>query len=281
VAILGAGVLGGSIALSLKRLFPDLEVTVWVRREEAIAEVRSYGIAASTHLPTCLLTAGIVILCVPVGSMKSLLEDCLNAGLMSGAIVTDVGSVKAKVVRDLEPLAAAHGHVFVGSHPMAGSEKNGMSAASATLFQGASCAVTPGESTPPHALALVIHLWETLGCRVLQLDAVQHDHMVARISHLPHLLSAVLVQAALDNEWNASSLAGGGFRDMSRIAAGPPVMWEEIFRENKEALLDALDDWQHKLDQIRTKLQQDDRADVLDFLWKSKHLREVTYPPHS
>jgi prephenate dehydrogenase len=237
VAILGPGLIGGSLALAItERKLAD-KLVIWARRKESLQ-------ALEKHFPDALLTneqkpavksADLVILCVPIESLgehAGIIADALKAN----AIVTDVGSVKGSVVRELTGKLAGKAR-WVGSHPMAGSEKAGFAAARADLFQGATVVVTPTGETDAAALATVTAFWQACGGNVKTLSPTEHDRLVAQVSHLPHLLASVLVE---QTETAALALAGGGFRDSTRIAGGPPDLWSEILAANATEIAPAL-----------------------------------------
>ncbi len=233
VAILGPGLLGGSIALALQQQ-GGFEVRLWARRPEAVLEARSMGIAhlATHHVHEAVAGADTVVLCVPVGAMHALVQQMLP-DLSPDALVTDVGSVKEAVCSALAPVLQGKAH-FIGSHPMAGSEKAGITAARADLFQGAVCILTPEPGvTDSPTQERAAELWRRLGCVVRTLSPSVHDRVCALISHLPHLTAAALVQAVESTCPEAFAFCGAGFRDSTRIASGLPDMWTEILLSNR------------------------------------------------
>lgn len=228
---------------------------------------------ASTDLEQVAADADFAILCVPVGAMPELARR-LEPLLPSGALVTDVGSVKACVVSAMTPIFGGRVR-FVGSHPMAGSERSGMDAARSDLFEGAVCIVTPSAENTESDVGKVSGFWQSIGCSVRLLSAASHDQFVAQISHLPHLLAAALVNSVQEPE--AFDFAGPGFRDTTRIASGPPVMWTEILRENKEAVRKTAEALIEKLEEVLTLLDHPSpEGDTLmnDFLTKAKIRRD-------
>lgn len=235
LAVIGPGLLGGSIALAAKDL-PGWSVAAWARREEAVKELAESGTVAlaSTNLEEIATDADLLVLCTPIGVMPEIGRQ-LAAIIPGHAIVTDVGSVKAPVVEQLSPLFEKRG-TFIGSHPMAGSEQTGFQSARADLFRDSVCIVTPGAQAHPLAVEALSRFWDALGCRVRLLDPVEHDEVVALVSHLPHFLAAVLVQTVSRENPAAFDFAGPGFRDTTRVASGPPGMWTEILRSNRAAV---------------------------------------------
>lgn len=188
-----------------------------------------------------------------------------------GGVVTDAGSVKGNVVETLEPI---FGSRFVGSHPMAGSERSGLDAARADLFQGATAVVTPTEKSDPETVAAVESMWRDVGCRIVTMSPSEHDEAVARISHLPHAAAAALVNAINRRLPEAQKIAGGGYRDTTRIAAGPPAMWSEILLENKAALIAGLEDFTDTLEELKTLLHSHNAAALEAYLSRAKEVRD-------
>jgi prephenate dehydrogenase len=197
--------------------------------------------------------------------------------LKRGVLVTDVGSVKAEVVRELEPLFARAGATFVGSHPMAGSEKMGVAAARADLFQQAVCVVTPTPRTPPAALAKTKRLWREVGGRVLELSPREHDALVSRTSHLPHFLAAALASHVLDPQAakELALLCAGGFRDTTRIASSSVEMWRDIALANRQFLSRELGALAKALQAIQKSLEAGDAQAIEHFLTTAKTRRDA------
>jgi len=276
LAILGPGLLGGSIALAARRA-GGFHVAAWARRGAAVAEMEKRALAdvVSTDLAVVVEGADLIVLCVPIGAMGELARQIAPL-LLPRAIVTDVGSVKAPVVDELRAIFATRGR-FVGSHPMAGSEQTGLAAARAGLFDGAACIVTPDGQSDPEAVVAVHAFWEKLGGRVLELAPAAHDEVVALISHLPHLLAATLVNVVGGKNAGAFDFSGPGFRDTTRVAAGPPAMWAEILRSNQAAVRTAAEAMIEKLREITTLLGHD--APMTEFLTQAKAQRDLLRLP--
>jgi len=237
LAIVGVGLLGGSVAKAARagRLARRL---VGIGRDAGrLRPALEDGTlsAITTDLVEGVSTADFVLLAAPVLAIEGLLAEVGRAA-PAGAVVTDVGSTKRNIVRAAERLFAGRPPAFVGSHPLAGSEQSGYRVARADLFQGATVVVTPTEATELAALKRTSEFWEALGARVTSLDPETHDRTVAAISHLPHLVACALVDGACRVEPAALELAARGFRDTTRIAAGDPDMWTEIFLANRDAL---------------------------------------------
>lgn len=237
LAIVGVGLLGGSVAKAARSGHLARRIVGIGRDPERLRPAVDDGTldAAVTELHAGVREADVVLLAAPVLAIEGLLERVWRAA-PDGALVTDVGSTKRNIVRAAERLAATRPLAFVGSHPLAGSEQAGYRVARADLFRGATVVVTPTEKTELAALKKITELWEALGARVTALDPGTHDRTVAAISHLPHLIACALVDGAGRVEPAALELAARGFRDTTRIAAGDPDMWTEIFLANRDAL---------------------------------------------
>ncbi|MFO0442455.1 MAG: prephenate dehydrogenase [bacterium] len=276
IAILAPGLLGGSLALAVKEFSPQTEIRIWARRVEALDEVRQRLPSAfcSTSIAEILHGATLAVLCMPVQHMQAAAKTILAAATHPELLVTDVGSVKGSVVSSLEPLFAAKGIPFIGSHPMAGSHATGMAHARGDLFQNAACLLTPLESTSASALGRLRAFWSALGCRVLEMNPLEHDRRVARISHLPHTMAAVTTLAALAGDTSPIPCAAGGFRDTTRVAAGDPAMWTGILRDNRAEVLSALRDARGHIEQLIEHLSQDDEQALHQFLASAKALRD-------
>ena len=275
LAILGPGLLGGSLALAARRLGGS-RVALWARRAEAVAEIEAMRIADAVSTDVRAIVAGVdlVILCVPVGAMPALAREIADA-ISPQTIVTDVGSVKAAVVAELGEIFRGRGR-FVGSHPMAGSEQTGIRAARAELFEDAACILTPDGASDPAAVAELRAFWQEVGCRVLEVAPAEHDEIVALVSHLPHLVAATLVQTVLAENPRAFEFSGPGFRDTTRVAAGPPAMWAEILRTNGPAVRRSAEAMIEKLRGILTLLDRE--PPMTDFLTEAKTQRDRLRP---
>ncbi len=277
VAILGPGLLGGSIALGLAQ-YPEVEVRLWGRRPEVLQEASALGMVsfASTNVREVVAGSDTVVLCVPVGVMPELVLEALPA-MSPQTLVTDVGSVKQLVVETLAPMLDGRA-LFVGSHPMAGSEKAGLAAAKPDLFQRAVCILTPEEAlTPAEATDRATIFWEALGCRIRQLSPLLHDQVCAQISHVPHVAAAALVNMVSEILPEAFDFSGSGFRDTTRVAGGLPAMWSEILLSNRHAVSGGLRGLIGQLEAVIHLLEQKEGSAVaaLDsFLSAAKDRRD-------
>lgn len=280
VAILGGGLLGGSLALALgAQRGASGGVRLWARRAETVESARALGIAGATgDLSEAVRGADLIVLAVPVGSMPDLVSRALAIGLPAGCVITDVGSVKRAPHQAIEPLLVESGCHFIGSHPMAGSERGGLEAGSAGLFQNAACLLTHGREIPAERAAALERFWQSVGCRTTWMDAGAHDELVARISHLPHLVAAAAAMVCLERP-DDGAFGGGGLRDTTRVASGNPDMWAEIVTENREALAGPLRATIAGLSSILSILERGDQDAARQWLADAKHLRDQLLPP--
>lgn len=274
--------MGGSLGMALRQRGLAEHVCGVVRRSAMIADCERLGAVdlATRNLGPAVRGADLVVLCSPIGQMGPLTQELISY-LEPDAVVTDVGSVKGTLVDELEaPIAKAGGH-FIGSHPMAGSEKTGVQAARADLFEGAICAVTPTARSNSAALARVQALWALLGSRVLTLTPTQHDDLVSRSSHLPHVVAAALANYVLSpaNPKEQAALCAGGFRDTTRIASGSPEMWRDIALANRENLARVLGVLIEDLQEFQRSLRQGDSKAVTEFFTSAKERRDAWANP--
>ncbi len=262
VAVVGLGLLGGSVALAARQRGAAREVVGATRSAEARAEALARG-AVDRTAPLAEVGRGadLVVLATPVGAMPEILRELLP-GLSQGTVITDVGSVKAPLVETLPGLLPP-GCTYVGSHPMAGSHHRGMSHARADLLERAVCAVT--ETADSAAAALVVAFWQALGARVVRRTAAQHDAEVAWVSHLPHLLAFAFAGSLAAAPAAAAELAGAGFRDFTRIARSDAELWADILTANRKALAAPLGAAGAQLEAIARALEAGD-AEGLDRL---------------
>jgi prephenate dehydrogenase len=272
LTVVSPGLIGGSIARGIRARRLAREVVVVARHEAAARAVLDAGGADSgtTDLAAGVEGASLVVLCAPVGALPRLVRAAWPH-LAPGAVLTDAGSVKRSVVEAALACPARAGASFVGGHPMAGSERSGFEASDPDLFEGRVALVTPTADTPDAAVAAVTALWEGLGSTVRRLSPEVHDHLVAQISHVPHLAAYALVSAA-DGE--ALPLVGRGFVDTTRIAASAEVLWSDIFRENRGAVLDALGRYEGVLRRWRDLVSRGDFAALEAELGRAREIRE-------
>jgi len=264
VAIVGVGLIGGSLGMALKtRRLADRVIGVGRSRERLNAAVALGAIDFGlTDLSEGLAEADVIVLCTTVGHIIKTLPETL-AHAKPGAVITDVGSTKSAVV------AAASGHSrFVGGHPMAGSEQTGVEAATPYLFEEATWAITPSEATTPDALHTVEMLAREVGATTLTLSSEAHDTMLAVTSHLPHVLASALMRQAIgtrEAHAETDKLTAGSFADATRVASSSPELWRDVCLSNRDALLDALGGFRTELDRLEAAVGAGDAAAIEAF----------------
>ena len=281
ISIIGTGLLGGSLALAIKQRQLAGTVHAFVRREASVVECTKLEIAdlVTRDIRQAVDGADLIILCTPLGQLAERAGD-LRPFLKPGAVVTDVGSVKGPVVRDLEPIIREGKGEFVGSHPMAGSERAGAAAARGDLFQSAVCLVTPTRQTSAAALAAVEGFWQSVGAWPIRISAEAHDDLVSRSSHLPHVVAAELANYILSptHPKEQSLVCATGFRDTTRIASGSPEMWRDIALANRANLCRVLGVFIEDLQEFQLALEREDVQAIQEFFTNAKQRRDAWRP---
>lgn len=270
--------MGGSLGLALKsHKGAGYKVCGYARRPEtrklalklnAIDEVFDDPAAAVED-------ADLVVLCVPILAIPDLVAKC-KGSLTRGCLVTDVGSTKAQLVERIEPLLKGTGAVFVGSHPLAGSEQQGLEAAHANLYEQAVVVVTPPDGKNGPAVESLTKFWENLGATVKVMTPAEHDGVVARTSHLPHI-AAALVSATVGRDGDLRQIGtycGPGFRDTTRIAEGSPEVWHDIIQSNRECLAGELAEFRSALERVSSMVEKGDFDQLLKFLETGRSKRK-------
>lgn len=271
VTIVGVGLLGGSAGLALKAHDPAIRIAGVGRRRSSLDDALKAGAIDTAHLDAAdaVTRAQLIILATPVGAFESHLRAIAPA-MRRGAIVTDVGSTKLRVVRMGERVLGKGGP-FVGSHPMAGSETKGVAFSRADLFTGATCIMTPTRHTPAGVVKRIERLWAMLGMRTVRMTPSAHDRAMARVSHLPHVLSSLLMMLPGRSDLDVSA---SGFRDVTRLAGGDPEMWRDILMTNRRAVLAAMDALDEDICHLRDLLYVGDAPGIEKFLAAAKRRRD-------
>ena len=278
IAVLGLGLIGGSLGLALHQAGVAKHISGYDSNPDATYQ--AWEIGAITEIcntaEKAVQQADMVILATPILAMPELLEH-IAPELKRGVLVTDTASTKAQILKWAKTLLPAN-VMFVGGHPMAGRELSGIKAAEVGLFEGCAYCLIPGAQASSEGVAQLSEIVLRLGAHPLVLDAERHDRLVAGISHLPFVLSSALVQClSKEEDWKElTTLAAGGFRDMSRLAAGSPTMYRDICVTNKEEILNWLDALSLQLDSIRSLIARDDEVLELYFA-QAKQLRETAF----
>jgi prephenate dehydrogenase len=274
VTIIGVGFIGASFALALKKHKLCNQITGHGRSPENLQKAKKKAIIDSFELDPAKAcdSSDLVLFATPVGSFIDIAKR-IRSSLNRGAIVTDVGSVKGKLVSDLEALMP-EGVCFVGGHPIAGSDRSGIGTAEADIFNGAKCIITPTDKTDKNALEKVIALWRALGSIVKQINPDEHDRIYASVSHLPHLIAYLIVNTVADIDSSYLKFSGQGFIDTTRIASSSPELWRDICILNKENLLESIEIFKNNLDRASQYLRAYDSESLERDFKKARALRE-------
>jgi len=277
VALIGIGLIGSSLARALRRDSPGTSIVACARRSETLATVRRLELADETTDDPAAAAAGadLVVIATPLSAYAAIGQQIAPA-LQPGAILTDVGSVKQAVIRDLQPHVPPGVH-FVPGHPVAGTEHSGPESGFAELFQGRWCILIGLPETAPEAVAEVGRMWERFGMRVVTMSADHHDKVLAVTSHLPHLIAYTIVGTATDLEDSLKSevieFSASGFRDFTRIAASDPVMWRDIFLNNREAVLEILQRFNEDLTALQRAIRWGEGDKLQDLFTRTRAIR--------
>ena len=280
LAIIGIGLIGGSLSLALKQAGQVKHVVGYARNEATREQALSLGIidTAAASIETAIKGADIIVLAVPMGAMASALAE-ISQHLTDNTIITDAGSTKADVAKAAADKLGNRISQFVPGHPIAGTEKSGPSAAFATLYQDHKVILTPMKQTDTTAVEAVKMMWQQTGAEVTEMTVEHHDLVLAATSHLPHLLSFNLVGLLAQNEDVDEVLryAAGGFRDFSRIASSDPVMWRDICLSNNDAILTLLQQYQQQLAEIEQAIQKQDGDYLMTLFQSAKTARDTRF----
>src|ERR1700674_1466144 len=277
IALIGFGLIGGSIARAARGQGLAAEIVTTARSAKTRARVSELGIVdrvVETNAEA-VDNADLVILCIPVGACGAVTQE-IAPYLKPGAVVSDVGSVKGVVARDMAPHLPAGVH-FVPAHPVAGTEHSGPDSGFAELFINRWCILTPPEGTDPQAVEKLGAFWTALGAKVETMTPDHHDLVLAITSHLPHLIAYTIVGTADELEGVTQSevlkFSAGGFRDFTRIAASDPIMWRDVFLTNKDAVLEMLGEFQEDLSKLTRAIRRGDGEALFEHFTRTRAIR--------
>lgn len=277
LAIIGVGLIGGSLARALRRAGRRLEIVGYGRNHLNLQRAVELGVIDrfETRLADAVRDADMIVVAVPVGTIGQVLRE-IAPHLADDAVITDVGSTKQGVISDARDALGEHLPAFVPGHPIAGNERRGVEASTAGLFEDRVVLLTPVSETRAVALARVRAMWQATGARVIDMDAGHHDQVLAATSHLPHVLAFTLVDtlARMDDSEEIFNFAAGGFRDFTRIASSDPTMWRDICLANCDAIIDALDAYQQGIAEVRKAIEQGDSAGLMRIFERAKAVRD-------
>ncbi len=274
VSIIGVGLIGASFALALKEKGLCKTICGYGRREENLKRAKEKGIIDdySLDLKNACEDSDLILLATSVGVFKDIAQN-IKGYLKKDALVTDVGSVKGRLVYDLEFLMPDGVH-YIGSHPIAGSDKSGIDDAKADLFKNARCIVTPTEKTDESAKEKIMLIWEAVDAKVEGMDPFTHDEIYAVVSHFPHIIAYEIVNTVGDIDSKYIAYAGKGFKDTTRIALSSPELWRDISISNKENLIKLIGIFRKNLDKIESLLLSEDAADIEEEFLRAQTLRK-------
>jgi cyclohexadieny/prephenate dehydrogenase len=277
LCIIGIGLIGSSIARAVRKHQLVKSIAIADASAETLKEAETLKLGDAYHADAGVAArdADLIIICVPIGAYVEI-GQAIAPNLKSGAILSDVGSVKQAVVRDLGPLVPDHVH-FIPGHPVAGTEHSGPKAGFAELFEGRWCILTPPEGTDPIAVEKMLAFWRLLGANVETMTPDHHDLVLAITSHLPHLIAYTIVGTAEEFSTVSRSevlkFSAGGFRDFTRIAASDPTMWRDVFLHNKDAVLEMLAQFSEDLAKLTRAMRRGDGDTLFDHFTRTRAIR--------
>lgn len=274
VTIIGVGLIGASFALALKKRGLCSYIIGYGRTENNLRRAQRKRIIDSFRLDLneACADSDLIVFSSPVGSFINTAKK-IKGSLKSGAIVTDVGSIKGKMVKEVESLMPK-GIYFVGAHPIAGSEKTGIDTASADLFSGARCILTPTEKTDRHSFIRISGLWKKIGALITIMSPDEHDIIYGAVSHFPHVVAYTIMNTVADVNKSYLKFAGQGFKDTTRIASSSPDLWRDICLMNRKNIIGFISKFRKNLSQLSGYLQRQDADAIHRLFRKAKSLRE-------
>ena len=276
IALVGLGLIASSIALNIKSKKSRIKITGYSRTKKTRDEARKINFCTvCDNYEDCIKEANLVILCVPVGAMGDTMEK-IAPYLSKSAIVTDVGSVKESVILEVQK-KLPEDVFFVPAHPLAGTENSGPSAGFASLFENRWCILTPSKNVPIEIIKKVKFFWEQLGSNVVEMNAKHHDLVLSVTSHAPHLIAFTMVGVADEFSKVTNSevinYSAAGFRDFTRLAASDPIMWRDVFLNNKDAALEILGRFTEELFTLQKAIRKKDGEYLLKYFERTRKIR--------
>ncbi len=277
MVIVGVGLIGGSLAIAGRRKGLVKEIIGVGRGAANLKEAVKLNIIDNFtfDISEAVKGADLIVLATPVGSFEKLVRQ-MRYSMNNGATITDVGSVKGRMVSRLEKLLPK-GIYFVAGHPIAGKEKSRVKAASHMLFEGTKCILTPTKKTDASALKKIKALWRAVGAEVVLMDPMLHDKVLGAVSHLPHAAAYSIVNTVAEIKKDGNNFiafSGGGFKDFTRIAASSPEMWRDIFLSNRENLVNMISRYQKNLEKLKRYIKDKDSKRLIKELEKAKAVRD-------
>ena len=280
IYIAGLGLIGASMALGIKRDHPDYEILGYNRSQASrdIALERGMIDRATDDFASFAPLADVIILTLPIKQTITFLQDLATLDLKEGVIISDAGSTKSAIVATAENCFTDKPVRFVGAHPMAGSHKTGAASADVNLFENAYYIFTPSSLTTPDTLEEMKDLLSGLHARFIEIDAEEHDRVTSQISHFPHILASGLMEQTAsyaEEHEMARRFAAGGFRDMTRIAESEPGMWTSILLSNRDTIIERIEDFKGRLDEIEQAISKGDENQIWNFFNQAREQRQA------
>lgn len=277
LALIGTGLIGGSLSLALKKAKSVEEVWGYSRNEKNLQKGVELGVLDqySLELKEVVKEADMVVLAVPVGVMESYFQQ-LAPIITESCVLTDVGSAKSEIMHFAKTYLPVAYTGFVPGHPIAGTENSGIESGLSDLFQDRKVILTPNENTNHAAIDVVSSMWQTCGANIELMSAEHHDQVFAATSHLPHVLAFSLVNklSAMEDSIEIFKYAAGGFRDFTRIASSDPLMWKDICIQNKQSILQVLGQYMTELSSMSAKIEASDEEQLLEYFMRAKNRRD-------
>jgi prephenate dehydrogenase len=279
VFIIGMGLIGGSLALSIKSAHPNCIMIGYDINQEELKIAKKLGVIdeIANHIAIGARNADFIFIAAPVNETEAIMMELSEMPLKTNVIISDTGSTKGKIVSSSTCLREKN-ITFIGGHPMAGSHKSGVFAAKSILFENAFYLLTPTEDVQETHIQSLKGLLSGTKAKFLQISAEEHDYLTGVISHLPHLIAASIVHQAEKSSQTQGlvpRLAAGGFRDITRIASSSPQMWRDILLHNKKVMIDLLEDWKIEMDVVQNMLVQENSQEIYDYFFKAKQFRDL------
>ena len=275
ITIIGIGLLGASLGMAVKKHKISKNIKVWARKETTLEKCsqKEWCDECESNLNRAVTGSEFVVVCTPVESIPSILEK-ISPFLPNGCIVTDVGSVKGKICDSAVKIFENSSAYFVGSHPMAGSEKSGLEYADENLFKEKYCVVAPIGNEVDEVLKKTIEFWDRLLMKTVSFTPAEHDLAVSYCSHLPHLVASCLAKSLKDKEIKWLQIAGNGLRDTTRIAEGSPDLWKQIILMNKDNIIGSIEEFEKVIDEIKKSLVQGNSDQLISILEQGANFRK-------
>ena len=277
LAIIGVGLIGSSLSLALKQAGVVGQVTGFGRNQKNLARGVELGVLDdfADSIEASVRDADVIVVAVPLGAMRQVFTE-LKPAIKQGAIITDVGSAKGSVVTAARAELGALFPRFVPAHPIAGTEKSGVEAGFASLYQKRRVIMTPLPQTDQDAVSVIDEMWRQCGAIIEYLSVEHHDKVLAATSHLPHMLAYALVHqlSNLNDHEEIFRYASGGFRDFTRIASSDPVMWRDVCISNGDALVNLIEQYQQELDRVKAAINAEDADELLKLFGRAKSERD-------